>query len=131
MPVRFNGRVPELPGHTIRAAPDRAAHDQSAAHAGTESQYGHVGIILGRTQPFFSERRDVGVVFEDHNRLQALLNRGASGIVDPVRQVGRFAHYASLHIDDAGHTDADPNSGAEFLYFSSMRWTASHMSSMT
>ena len=98
VPVRFNGRVPELPGHTVRAAPDRAAHDQSAAHAGTEGQHCHVGIILGRAQPFFSERGDIGVIFEDHNRLQALaqLRRERDSRPSPagwaIRAIGQSAY---------------------------------------
>ena len=69
MPVGFNGGVPEFAGHAVRAAPDRAAEHQSTANTGAEGQYRHVGIILGRAQPLFSERRDIGVVFEDHDGL--------------------------------------------------------------
>jgi len=72
---------------------------------------------LAAPSHFSPSAATIGVVLEDHDGLQALFMAARSGIVDPVRQVGDSRHQAGLHVDDAGHADADAQQWRGILIF--------------
>ena len=88
--------------------PNAAVHDQSAAHTGAERKHADIVSVATSSQPLLAHGSSIGVVFQDHARAQPPLNFVAYRIIVPARQVGRLAQEARMHINDSGHSNANP-----------------------
>ena len=103
--VGLNGDVAKFAGHAIHAVKDFSVEDDGAADAGAQRDHRHVVDAAARAQPFFAKSSHLGVVVEKDARAQAALDYVAHRIVGPSGKVGRLAHHAGLHVDDAGNAD--------------------------
>ena len=87
--------------HSCHARPNASIEHQTASDPCTEGEYRQVFNIFPGSKPFFTKGSYVGVVFHDYTGPETLFNlvfdRGSS----PPRQIGRFAHYSGLAVDDA------------------------------
>src|SRR5262249_30229077 len=108
MTFGFDSGMSEFASHAVHAVPDFSADDEPSADTGAERKHGHVVKFSCCAEPLFSEGGDVGIVFEDDDGIEAALDFSAHGIIRPSGKVRRFAQQASLHINDAGDTDSDP-----------------------
>jgi hypothetical protein len=100
--------VAELPGRAGRAAEDASAEHDAAADPGADGEHDQVVrhqpqlLVMG-----FGERRDGGVVVDEHGYVEAIAERCAQRHVLE-RDVDRGDDAPGRELDDRGHTDAHP-----------------------
>ena len=72
--VRHHGDVAQFARHAQKAVQHSPAGDNSAADARAQRQQHQVVHVAPRAHPLFAQRRGVGVVLQNHARLQPPLD---------------------------------------------------------
>src|ERR1035437_9290255 len=107
MPVGFNAEVAQFSCHAVHAMPETSIQHQPSSYSGAERVHGHMVRIAACAQPFFSHGGGVGVVLQNHGYPEPALDVISHREVRPAWKVGRFHDGASIHVDKAGHPNAD------------------------
>src|ERR1700676_3643860 len=97
--------------HSCHARPNASIEHQTASDPCTEGEYRQVFNIFPGSKPFFTKGSYVGVVFHDYTGPETLFNLVFDRGSRPPRQIGRFAHYSGLAVDDARDPDSHTQQG--------------------
>src|SRR5215831_12801316 len=95
-------------GHTAHPVPNAPSQNETPTDTSTQSKHPHIVESPRSAEPLLPEGGGVRVIFQNDACAQPFLDFSASGIVGPIRQVGRLANHAGRHVDNPGHANADP-----------------------